>query len=190
MNSRTPLILASRSPRRQHLLETAGFRFEVRIRETDEAFPDDLPAAAVAEYLARKKSAAFTDDELGGALLITADTVVVLDGTVLNKPLDREDAVQMLQALAGRAHEVYTGVCLRQGAKVEGFTDRTVVHFVPLDDAEIAYYLENFMPYDKAGAYGAQDWLGMVGIEKLEGSYFTVMGLPVHLVYQSLKSWQ
>lgn len=190
---RYPLILASGSPRRKQLMTDAGFVFTIETRPTDEAFPDTMPADDVAEYLARQKADQFRAD-LGQRLVLCADTVVIVDGRILNKPQDEADAHRMLRRLSGRAHRVRTGVCLLtpdpngSGEPVaHSFTDETTVQFVMLTDDEIAYYIRECAPFDKAGAYGAQDFIGLVGIERLDGSFYTVMGLPTHRVYQLLK---
>jgi septum formation protein len=182
------LILASGSPRRRQLLTELGLAYEIRLREVDESFPPQLRRAAVAEYLARHKAEAYRADLAPDELLLTADTIVCLDDDVLNKPADAAEARAMLARLQGRPHQVYTGVCLLPGdgrAPVV-FADETTVHFRPLSAAEIAHYVATCRPLDKAGAYGAQDWLGLVGIERLEGSYFNVMGLPTHRVWAEL----
>ena len=185
------LLLASNSPRRKQLLADLGLPFEVRLREVDETFPPHLRRAEVAEYLAARKAAAYAPDLAHNELLITADTIVCLDDDVLNKPADAAEATAMLTRLQGRTHEVYTGVCLLAGAagptqqKVV-FSDCARVTFRALTPAEIAYYIARCQPYDKAGAYGAQDWLGLAAITRLEGSYFTVMGLPTHRVWAEL----
>ena len=183
------LILASGSPRRHQLLTDLGVPFSVRLREVDESFPPELRRAAVAEYLARHKAEAYRAELATDELLLTADTIVCLGDDVLNKPADAAEARQMLGRLQGRAHQVYTGVCLLPGdgrAPVV-FADETTVHFRPLSAADIAFYVDAYQPLDKAGAYGAQDWLGLVGIERLEGSYFNVMGLPTHRVWPVLR---
>ena len=182
------LILASGSPRRRQLLTDLGLPYELRLREVDERFPAHLRRAAVAEYLARHKAAAYAPDLASHELLLTADTIVCLGEEVLNKPADAAEAQHMLARLQGRAHQVYTGVCLwpGDGRAPVVFSDETTVHFRPLSPAEIAFYVATYQPLDKAGAYGAQDWLGLVGIERLEGSYFNVMGLPTHRVWAEL----
>ncbi|MBO2030782.1 septum formation protein Maf [Siccationidurans ginsengisoli] len=184
------LLLASGSPRRRQLLTDLGLAYEIRLREVDESFPPTLRRAAVAEYLARHKAEAYRADLAPDELLLTADTIVCLGDEVLNKPADAEEARAMLGRLQGRAHQVYTGVCLLSG---DGrppmvFADETTVHFGPLSTEEIAFYVERYQPLDKAGAYGAQDWLGLVAIERLEGSYFNVMGLPTHRVWAALRA--
>lgn len=182
------LILASNSPRRRQLLADLGLRYDVRLKEVDESFPAHLRRAEVAEYLAAHKASAYRDDLLPGEVLLTADTIVCLDEQVLNKPENEEDAVRMLTLLQGRAHDVYTGVCLLTGEGQQVvFSDQTRVHFRPLTEAEISYYVRQYQPLDKAGAYGAQDWIGLVAVTRLEGSYFNVMGLPVHRVWEELQ---
>lgn len=181
------LILASNSPRRRQLLTDLGLAYEIRLRDVDEDFPAHLRRAEVAEYLARRKAGAYAADLAPDELLLTADTIVCLDDDVLNKPADAAEAAAMLTRLQGRTHDVFTGVCLRHGDGREVvFSDQTAVHFRPLSAAEINFYITNFQPFDKAGAYGAQDWVGMVGVTRLEGSYFNVMGLPVHRVWEEL----
>ena len=181
------LILASNSPRRRQLLTDLGLPYEVRLREVDEAFPPHLRRAEVAEYLAAHKAAAYAHDLAPDELVITADTIVCLGNDVLNKPADVAEATDMLTRLQGRAHDVFTAVCLRAGdGRQVVFSDQATVHFRPLIPAEISHYIATAKPFDKAGAYGAQDWLGMVGITRLEGSYFTVMGLPTHRVWEEL----
>lgn len=181
------LLLASNSPRRRQLLSELGIPYEVRLLEVDESYPDHLHRAEVAEYLAAHKAAAYAPGLAPGEVVLTADTIVCLDDDVLNKPADEAEACRMLARLQGRAHEVFTGVCLlaHDGRQVV-FSDRTTVHFKALTPAEIDYYVRHYRPLDKAGAYGAQDWIGMVAVSRLEGSYFTVMGLPVHRVWEEL----
>jgi septum formation protein len=182
------LILASGSPRRRQLLTDLGLIYEIRLREVDESFPPDLRRGAIAEYLARHKAEAYRADLAPTELLLTADTIVCLDDDVLNKPADAAEARQMLSRLQGRAHQVYTGVCLLPGDGREPvvFADETTVHFRSLSPEEIAFYVNQYQPFDKAGAYGAQDWVGLVAINRLEGSYFNVMGLPTHRVWTAL----
>ncbi|MBD2768407.1 septum formation protein Maf [Hymenobacter sp. BT664] len=183
------LVLASNSPRRRQLLTDLGLSYEIRLREVDEDFPAHLRRAEVAEYLAARKAAAYASDLASDEVLLTADTIVCLDEDVLNKPADVAEATAMLTRLQGRAHDVFTGVCLRCGdGRQTIFSDQTTVHFRPLTSAEIAHYIASARPFDKAGAYGAQDWIGMVGVTRLEGSYFNVMGLPVHRVWAELEA--
>ena len=182
------LVLASNSPRRRQLLTELGVPYSVRLREVDESYPGHLRRAEVAEYLAAHKARAYRAGLAPDEVVLTADTIVCLDEEVLNKPTDAADAIRMLTRLQGRAHDVFTGVCLltADGRQVV-FTDQTRVHFRALSRSEIAYYVRQYQPLDKAGAYGAQDWIGMVAVTQLEGSYFTVMGLPVHRVWDELK---
>jgi septum formation protein len=188
MNIAHPLVLASNSPRRQQLLISAGFVFSVQTKNIPEDFPETMPLAEVPVYLARKKAMAFKD-EINDELIIAADTVVIIDGKILNKPADETEAAQMLSQLSGNMHEVITGVCLFTRNKTFTFSDRTEVYFKNLSPEEINFYVTYYCPFDKAGAYGAQEWMGMIAVEKIVGSYFNVMGLPVHLVYKYLQSW-
>jgi septum formation protein len=183
-----PLILASSSPRRQYLMREAGFEFTVEKPEADESFPPNLPVDQVARYLAVKKAEQFRTT-IHHEIVVTADTVVILDGEILNKPADRDEAIAMLHKLSGRTHLVMTGVCILSAEKEESFDDTTEVTFKQLTRQEIEYYVDHYKPYDKAGAYGAQDFIGMIAIEKITGSYFNVMGLPIHKVYEHLKTW-
>lgn len=181
------IILGSKSPRRQELLAGLGIEFEVRTKETDESYPSTLEAHEVPEHIANLKAAAFAElsDE---DTLITADTVVIAEGRIFGKPHSREEAKEMLHTLSSRTHQVITGVCIRHGKKSISFSDETLVHFSPLTDDEIDFYIDNYRPYDKAGAYGVQEWIGYIAVDRMEGSYFNVMGLPIHKVYQALKS--
>lgn len=184
------IILASKSPRRQELLRGMGMEFSILTKETDERFPSDMPLDEVPKYLSLQKSLAFTEDELpADYLLITSDTVVICEGEILGKPKDREDAERMLQLLSGKTHHVVTGVTVRSAEKTESFAVRSNVTFAQLDDEEIDYYIEHCKPYDKAGAYGIQEWIGYVGISGLEGSFYNVMGLPTRKLYGVLKSF-
>lgn len=183
-----PLILASSSPRRQYLMKEAGFAFSVEKPDVEESFPAALPVEQVASYLASKKAEYFRP-KLGNEIIVTADTVVILGGQILNKPQDRNEAIEMLTSLSGLTHLVMTGVCILSKEKEETFDDTTEVTFKKLSKSEIEFYVDHYKPYDKAGAYGAQDWIGMVAIEKIVGSYFNVMGLPIHKVYQHIVLW-
>jgi septum formation protein len=187
-NINRPIILASSSPRRQYLMKESGFTFTVEKPDVDESFPVELPVDQVARYLAAKKAEYFRP-RIHEEIIITADTIVVLADKILNKPEDRADACRMLQMLSGKTHQVITGVCIISKEKEESFDDTTEVTFVKLTNDEIEFYVDNYQPFDKAGSYGAQDWVGMVAIEKISGSYFNVMGLPVHKVYQHLQNW-
>jgi septum formation protein len=185
MNFKRPLILASSSPRRQFLLKEAGFVFTIDSPDIDESFPESMPHDQVPGYLAEKKAKALSS-KINDEIVIAADTVVILGKKILNKPANRDEAIQMLSLLSGATHRVITAVCLLSKNKVITFDDCTMVSFVELTPDEIEFYIDNYKPFDKAGSYGAQDWLGMVGIEKINGSYFNVMGLPMHKVYQQL----
>ena len=182
------LLLASKSPRRRQLLAELGYPVKTIDVDVDEHIDTPLPANCVAEYLACRKAEAYPVTSLANEeVLVTADTVVVLDDQVLGKPASRDEAVAMLHNLSGRSHEVFTGVCLRTTQRNTSFTERTVVHFRSLSDSEIDYYVDNYRPYDKAGAYGIQEWIGMVGISHIEGCYYNVMGLPVAHLYAALQ---
>ena len=183
-----PLILASNSPRRQQLMRDAGFEFTVKVKDTNEDFSKTMPAQEVPQYLACKKAEAFRL-ELNNEIVLTADTIVVVDNEILNKPKDALEASQMLRKLSGRQHQVITGVCIMTQENTESFIDIADVFFRELTDLEIDYYIKTCRPFDKAGAYGVQDFIGMVGIPRMEGSYFTVMGLPVHKVYEGLSKY-
>lgn len=188
MNASRQVILASSSPRRQYLMKEAGFDFIVRKPDVEEDFPATMRVEEVAAYLAKKKADYFKDT-LDDKIVVTADTVVILDQKILNKPADREEAVSMLTALSGKTHTVITGVCISSQEKELVFQDHTAVTFNLLTRNEIEFYVDHYKPYDKAGAYGAQDWIGMIAVQRIEGSYFNVMGLPIHRVYQELVRW-
>lgn len=166
-------------------MREAGYVFTVEKPDVDESFPNELPVEQVARYLALKK-AEFFRTGLHEEVVLTADTVVILDNEILNKPADRKEAIDMLTRLSGRTHMVMTGVCILSKEREESFDDTTEVTFRKLSQAEIEFYVDTYKPFDKAGAYGAQDWIGMTAIEKINGSYFNVMGLPVHRVYEHL----
>ena len=180
------VILASKSPRRHLLLKGLDIDFEIRDSNVSEEWPSQMHAADIPEYLAELKSNHLKDSIKENEILITADTAVILGNEILNKPGDNQEAESMLNKLSGRTHRVITGVCLTLNEKQILFKDETIVHFRDLDSREISYYLSNYEPFDKAGSYGAQEWIGYIGIERLEGSYFNVMGLPVRLVYKNL----
>ncbi|PKV75558.1 Maf family nucleotide pyrophosphatase [Pontibacter ramchanderi] len=189
MNLSRPILLASNSPRRKELLAGLGLQFEVRVKEVHEDFPDHLQREQVAEFLASHKADAYTED-LQNEVLITADTIVCLGERILNKPADAAEAFEMLRALSGTHHEVITGVCILTKNSKTIFHDVTKVYFKDLRDDEIHYYITHFKPFDKAGAYGIQEWIGKIGIEKIEGSYFNVVGLPVQKLYTYLRDLQ
>lgn len=181
------IILASASPRRKELLEQTGMAFRTLVRPVSEEIPEGLIPVDAVKHLARTKSDMF-NQELAqpGTILITADTIVVADGVILNKPADSKEAYDMLRLLSGKWHEVHTGVCIRSRDYTNVFHDTTRVHFKNLSDDAIRYYIDCFQPFDKAGAYGIQEWIGLIGIDAIEGSYPNVIGLPVHLVYQEI----
>ncbi|MEJ6615618.1 MAG: Maf family nucleotide pyrophosphatase [Crocinitomicaceae bacterium] len=181
------LVLASKSPRRQSLIASMGFPFEVRIKEVDEVYPQELKPEKVPEFLAELKAKPLIDKLKDGEVLITSDTVVIHEGKILGKPSDYNDAFQMLQSLSGNSHKVVTGVCMQSKSTTVSFSETTIVHFSNVSKDEIDYYIENFKPYDKAGAYGIQEWIGAIAVHKIEGCYYNVMGLPVHKVYSNLK---
>jgi septum formation protein len=179
------LLLASKSPRRHQLLNDAGFSFEFADIDVPEDYPEHLTEAAVACYLAEKKASAF-QNLIGDKVLVTADTIVCIDNQVINKPADVDEAFSMLQKLSGRMHAVFTGVCLKNDFKTQVFFDKTEVFFYPLTDEQIHYYIQNYKPFDKAGSYGVQDWMGYVGVEKINGCFYNVMGFPIGKFYREL----
>jgi septum formation protein len=181
------IILASKSPRRQYLLKELGLDFEILGGiEIDEVYPPDLPKEEIPVYLAEMKARNAMSAIPEKTLLITADTIVWLKGKVINKPAGYDEAVKMLEELSGEVHEVLTGVCLSTNKKRHSFYTSTLVYFAKLSKEEIRYYVEQYQPYDKAGAYGIQEWIGYIGIERIEGSYFNVMGLPVQELYREM----
>jgi septum formation protein len=181
------LVLASASPRRAQLLKDAGFEFEVRVSHVDEVYPNDLKVNEIPLFLSKLKVASLVGGLATNELVIAADTIVHLHGNVLNKPLNRDEASLMLQKLAGQKHEVITGVTLATTSKSISFYDVTEVYFKKLSASQIDFYIDHFKPYDKAGAYGIQEWIGMVGVEKINGSFYNVMGLPIHKVFEELQ---
>lgn len=184
------LILASGSPRRRELLGAIAPDMSVAPkREIDETYPADIPAMEVAQYLSRLKADAYRDLVTPGSILVTADTVVIIDDEILGKPVDRDEAVAMLRHLSGRTHQVVTGVTVCDGERTESFSDVTDVTFAPLSDDEIAYYVDRYAPFDKAGAYGIQEWIGYIGVESIKGCYYNVMGLPLQALYMTLKTF-
>lgn len=181
------VILASNSPRRKELLAGLGVEYEVRtLADVDESYPETLHGADIPLFIAKEKADAYQSMIQSNELMITADTIVWLDGKVLGKPLDREEALQMLRDMSGRTHEVFTGVCLTTTEWQRSFTAQTEVRFSKLSEEEIAYYVDKFHPMDKAGAYGVQEWIGFIGVENISGSYYNVMGLPVQRLYKEL----
>lgn len=181
------IILASTSPRRQELLSGLGIPYEIRTKNIDEDYPHDMPPEEIPVYLSKKKAAAFKDEIANHEILITADTVVCIGNTVLNKPQNRAEAIEMIQSLNANTHKVVTGVCVTSTKKQLSFSDTTLVKFSNLSQEEIAWYVDTYKPYDKAGAYGIQEWIGYAGIETIEGSFYTVMGLPTQKLYVALK---
>ena len=181
------VILASGSPRRRELMAGLGVNYEVRILpDVDESYPDTLQGEEIPLYIAKEKADAYIPMMQPDELIITADTIVWLDGKVLGKPRDREDALQMLRTMSGRTHEVFTGVCITTTDWQRSFTAQTEVRFATLSEDEIIYYVDNFKPMDKAGAYGVQEWIGFIGGENILGSYYNIMGLPVQKLYREL----
>lgn len=180
------IVLGSGSPRRRELFAGLNLPFRVEVRETDEQFPPEMDLLLVPEYLARQKAQAFNEEIGPKDLLITADTIVLIDNQILGKPNDYAHAFTMLKQLSGCRHVVVTGVCITTGNGQVTFSDHTDVWFKALSDEEIDYYLTHYHPYDKAGSYGVQEWIGYVAIEKIEGSYFNVMGLPIQRLYEEL----
>lgn len=182
------LILASNSPRRKELLAGLGYPYEVRVlSDIDESYPADLRGSDVAAYISRAKANAYAQTMAEDELIITADTIVCLDEQVLGKPADEAEAIAMLRCLSGRTHQVYTGVTLTTKSEQRSFVSRSDVTFAALTDEEIQHYVTHYRPMDKAGAYGIQEWIGYIGVERIEGSYFNVMGLPVQRLYTELK---
>lgn len=182
------IILASQSPRRKELLELLDLNFTVEVKSVKEVFPEHIEMTLVAEYLAKLKAAAFTNIQ-NDELVITADTVVVLGEDILGKPQNKAEAIKMLQSLSNRSHEVITGVCLKSSNKIHSFSSSTKVFFKELSAKEIHYYIEKYKPYDKAGSYGIQEWIGAIGITKIEGSYYNVVGLPINELNEQLKNF-
>ena len=181
------VILASGSPRRREVMAGLGVNYEVRILpDVDESYPDTLQGEEIPLYIAKEKADAYIPMMQPDELIITADTIVWLDGKVLGKPRDREDALQMLRTMSGRTHKVFTGVCITTTDWQRSFTAQTEVRFATLSEDEIIYYVDNFKPMDKAGAYGVQEWIGFIGVENISGSYYNIMGLPVQKLYREL----
>ena len=183
-----PLILASNSPRRKQLLNDAGFNFTVEVLPTNETFPDHTMPEDVAGYISDQKAEMFRNIH-NDKLVLTADTVVILDHHILGKPENVSDAYNMLRLLSGKTHKVITAVSLLTDDRITTLSDMALVTFKELEETEINYYIEHYKPFDKAGSYGIQEWLGMIGIEKIEGSFYTIMGLPIQKVYELLKPY-
>lgn len=184
------IILASNSPRRRELLGGLGYTYEVRVLDgIDESYPESLRGSDVAAYISRVKADAYRETMGDDELIITADTIVCLDDKVLGKPADENEAVAMLRSLSGRTHQVYTGVTIVTVEESSTFVSRSDVTFAALTEEEIGHYVSQYRPMDKAGAYGIQEWIGYVGVERIEGSYFNVMGLPVQRLYTELRKY-
>jgi septum formation protein len=181
------VILASGSPRRQQFMKDLDLDFEIRLSDVEEVYPDTLKGVQITDFLAELKANALTDILKENDILITSDTIVWHEGKALGKPKDYDDAFDMLMSLSGKTHEVITSVCIKTTQGSNTFNETTKVTFNPLTEDEVKYYLNNYKPYDKAGAYGIQEWIGLVAIAKVEGSYVNVVGLPVDKVYQHLK---
>ena len=184
------IVLASKSPRRQELMKGIGLEFSVITKDVDESYPSNMSVYDVAPFLSLKKAKAFNDEELPeNYMVITADTVVIVDDMILGKPKDEADARGMLGRISGKKHSVITGVTIRTSDKVKTFSVVSKVSFETLDQEEVEFYVNNFRPYDKAGAYGIQEWIGYIGVNHVEGSYFNVMGLPTQKLYKMLKAF-
>lgn len=184
------VVLASKSPRRQQLMQGMDIPFIVFVKDVDESFPADLSLDEIASFLSRKKADAFFNSELPeNYLLITADTIVVIDGKVLNKPANRQEAIDMLTVLSGNEHRVITGVSLRDKNRLMTFSEESDIRFIALRKEEIEYYVDHYQPFDKAGSYGIQEWIGYVAIESVKGSFFNVMGLPTHRLYREIEKF-
>ena len=182
------IVLASGSPRRQQFFKELDLDFEIRIKEVEEIYPDTLQGVEITNYLAKLKSAAFDNDIQPNEIIVTSDTIVWLDNKALGKPKDKQDAFLMLQSMAGKTHEVITSVCFKTKTNIDILNCVTRVTFNPISDAEILFYIDKYQPFDKAGAYGIQEWIGLMAIAKIEGSYTNVVGLPTDLVYRYLSN--
>ena len=183
------IILASRSPRRQQLMRDLGLKFDVVIKDYQEYYPEGLSGDEIARYVAFEKAASFKNELIGNEIVIAADTIVWCNNKVLGKPLNRDDAAYILNEISGKTHEVITGVSLLSRSKEFTFSESTKVTFDIISEEEIYYYIDNFKPYDKAGAYGIQEWIGLSACSFIEGSYFNVMGLPVQRLYKELQKF-
>ena len=183
------IILASQSPRRRQLLEWACLEFDIMVSDSDEEFPADLPTEEVPIFIARNKALAIQEKLVEEEIIIAADTIVVLDQQIIGKPRTRDEAINILQRLSGKKHFVITGVVLRRGTQEISFQDTTAVWFHPLTFQQIEFYVDKFKPYDKAGAYAIQEWIGVIGISRIEGDFYNVMGLPVSRLMKELRPW-
>jgi septum formation protein len=180
------IILASRSPRRQQLLQESGLKFEIAVKEYDETYPDGLNGDEIARFVAHAKAESFAEEISHNEIIIAADTIVWCNGRVLGKPGDEKEAADFLRAISGNTHEVITGVSIRSTSGKVTFSESTHVTFEPFSEEEISYYIKNYQPYDKAGAYGIQEWIGIIACSHIDGSYFNVVGLPVQRLYKEL----
>ena len=183
------IILASGSPRRQQFFKEMDLHYTIRLKEIEEIYPEHLQAEEITNFLAELKASAFENELKENDVLVTSDTIVWLNGKALGKPKDYDDAFKMLQQLANQTHEVITSVCLKSIDKTDVFHNVTKVTFANLSDEAITYYLDNYQPFDKAGSYGIQDWIGLIGISKIEGSYTNVVGLPTEMLFQKLMNY-
>ena len=183
------IILGSNSPRRKELLAALGFEFTTLNPDIDESFSDEIPVEKVAEYLAEQKAKALENQIQKNDLLICSDTVVIINNEILGKPTDAQNAFEILKQLSGNTHKVITGVALKSIDKTTIFSVETIVSFTDLSDEQIRFYIENFQPFDKAGSYGIQDWIGLIGVKKIEGSYTNVMGLPTCELYEAIMNF-
>ena len=183
------IILASKSPRRQQLFKELGINFTVQTKDINESYPANLKAAEITDFIAQKKAKAFEQELKDNDILVTSDTIVWHKGAALEKPQDRAHAIEMMESYSGTSHDVITSVCLTSKNKSIVFNDITQVYFKTLSKEEIEYYVDNYNPYDKAGAYGIQEWIGFIGVTKIVGSYFNVMGFPVHKFYEELSKF-
>lgn len=183
------IILASQSPRRKQLLEQLGYSFTQKSKDTDESFSADMPQREVAEFLSKKKAAAFENELVANDLVIASDTIVLIENEILNKPSNHKNAFEMITKLSGKQHEVITGVCLKSIDKEISFSISTSVFFKKLKEEEINYYIHRYQPFDKAGAYGIQEWIGLIGVDRIEGSFYNVMGFPAKEVYEAIEAF-
>ncbi len=184
------IVLGSKSPRRQELLAGIGIEFSIRTKDTDESYPEELNPLDVPIYIAKNKANALIEDLDVNEIIICADTVVIVDKTILGKPNNEKEAIEMLQLLSGKTHLVTTGVVIGSSKKMTSFATTTEVTFKDLSKEEIEYYVSNYSPFDKAGSYGIQEWIGFIGVTSIKGSYFNVVGLPIHEVYQKLNDFE
>ena len=183
------ILLASKSPRREQIIRELGLNYEKILLDTEETYPKSLNHRQIAPFLAEKKSLSFTNKFCKNEILLTSDTIVINQGEVLEKPKDKQSAKEMLRKLSGHSHEVITGICLRDNSKKFVDSDCSTVYFNHISDSDIDYYINNFDPYDKAGSYGIQEWIGLSHIKRIDGSYSNIMGLPSHLIYEKLCEW-